>query len=223
MTQFKSKSRREESVGAGLFTYPSLQAADILLYDADFVPVGEDQKQHVELTRDIAQRFNHLFGECLKMPQPLMRTSGTRIMGLDDPEEKMSKSLAERRPGHAIHLLDAPDTIREKLRGAKTDLGRETSFEKASPGVRNLLVIYQALTSEATSSIDEKFAGKGYHYLKDEVAEAVIATLAPIQRRYDEVMSAPEHLDAILRTGAERASLVANRTLGRVRERLGLH
>ena len=222
MTQFKSKSKGRSAVGAGLFTYPALQAADILLYDADFVPVGEDQKQHVELTRDVAQRINSLFGECLKIPQPLIRESGARVMGLDDPGEKMSKSLAEERPGHAVGMLDDADTIRRKLRSAKTDLGNDARFDSAGPGVKNLLVIYEVLTKEPRAAIEEKFHGKGYKLLKDEVAEAIIRTLGPLQQRYRALMDDPAHLDAILARGAEQASVVAERTLARVRECLGL-
>ncbi|HKA91861.1 MAG TPA: tryptophan--tRNA ligase [Haliangiales bacterium] len=222
MTQFKSKSKGRSGVGAGVLTYPALQAADILLYDADFVPVGDDQKQHVELARDLAQRVNGMFGDCLKVPQPLIRASGARVMGLDDATEKMSKSLAVGRPGHAVGMLDDADTIRRKLRAAKTDPGNEARFDSAGPGVKNLLTIYEVLTREPRAAIEEKFHGKGYKLLKDEVAEAIIVALGPVQQRYRALMQDPAHVDAILARGAERAGEVAERTLARVRDRLGL-
>ncbi len=221
MTQYKAKAKKG-ALGAGFFTYPSLQAADILLYDPDFVPVGEDQKQHVELTRDLALRVNSMFGECLKVPEPMIRTSGARIMGLDNPEEKMSKSIAAERPGHAVLLLDDADAIRKKLRSAKTDAGGEIKFDTAGPGVRNLLAIYQVLTKESREQIEARFAGQGYRVLKDTVADAIVATLSPIQERYHALMNDRAHLEAILARGAEQANVVAERTLKRVRDKLGL-
>lgn len=217
MTQFKSKAEGRDAIGAALYSYPTLQAADILLYDADYVPVGEDQRQHVEFTRDIAQRFNAMFGECLKIPAPLMRTSGARIMGLDNPAEKMSKSAAASRPSHAIQLLDDADTIRRKFRVAKTDSGGPVSFEHSSAGVVNMLTIIEVLTGQSRRRLEEHFAGRGYKALKDEVADAVIAKLQPIQQEFARIMSDPGYLDEVLRQGRERAIAIASRTLARVK------
>ena len=218
MTQFKSKAEGRDVISAALYSYPALQAADILLYDADYVPVGDDQKQHVEFTRDVAQRFNAMFGECLKIPAPLARASGARIMGLDNPAEKMSKSAAVLRPSHAIHLLDDADTIRKKFRAAKTDSGAPISFEQSSAGVLNMLTIIEVLTGESRSRLEEHFAGRGYKALKDQAAEAVIAELEPIQRKFTRLMSDPGYLDGVLRRGHEQASAIASRTLARVKD-----
>jgi tryptophanyl-tRNA synthetase len=223
MTQFKSKSGRVESIGSGLLTYPILQAADILLYDPDFVPVGEDQRQHVELTRDIAQRFNHLFGEgTLKLPEALIRESGARIMGLDEPENKMSKSRAQEVTGHAVGLLDDPKVIKKAIMRAVTDTERETRFDHASPGVVNLLTIYQTVTGESRDAVEAHFDGKGYGDLKKDVAEAVIAALEPIQARYSELMGEEGYLDEILEKGADAAREVADGVLRRTMEACGL-
>ena len=162
------------SASAGLFTYPTLQAADILLYQAEYVPVGDDQRQHVELTRDIAQRFHHLFGPVFTLPQPLIRKSGARIMGLDDPSIKMSKSLAGVRDGHAIGLLDPPKKIRRSVMRAVTDSGSEVDPEHISPGVENLLVIFETLSGSSREFTLARFAGQGYGMLKREVAEAAV-------------------------------------------------
>jgi len=157
MTQYKTKAAHTESVSAGLLDYPVLQATDVLLYRTDLVPIGEEQKQHVELTADIAHRFNRLFGEAFVIPQPLLRTIGARIMGLDDPTIKMSKSLGEIRKGHAIGLLDSADTIRETIMGAVTDSGMETHFDRASPAIRNLLTIYEVLSKRTRLEIEARF------------------------------------------------------------------
>lgn len=224
MTQFKSKSGQVESIGSGLLCYPVLQAADILLYDADFVPVGEDQKQHIELTRDIAQRFNHLFGEALKLPAPKIRQSGAgaRIMGFDDPEQKMSKSRAMVSSGHAVGLLDPPEAIRKTIMRAVTDTGNEVRFDHASPGVLNLLQIYQVLTGESRPAIESRFEGKGYGNLKKHVVEVVVEALEPVQRRYAEISEDAGYLDQVLAQGAERAAEVADAVLLRCQERTGL-
>lgn len=222
MTQFKTKASQSETVGTGLFTYPALQAADILLYKADFVPVGDDQNQHVEITRDIAQRFNSMFGETFNLPGTLNRTSGARIMGLDDPAAKMSKSIAETRKGHAISLLDTPSAIKKAVMSAVTDPGSETRFEQASPGVKNLLTIYEVMSGEARPAIEEKFAGKGYGFLKRELVDAIVNRLEPIQTRYREITEDEARLDDLLAKGAARASAIANKTLAEVRERVGV-
>jgi tryptophanyl-tRNA synthetase len=176
MTQFKDKSQKQkELVSVGLFDYPALMAADILLYNTDVVPVGEDQKQHVELARDTAQRFNSIYGETFTLPEPLIPDVGARIMGLDDPTRKMSKS--EENPGHAINLLDPPDTIRTKLMRATTDSLREIRFDENRPGIYNLLTIYQLFTRQRKEEIESQFAGKGYSDFKKALGEVVIEGL----------------------------------------------
>ncbi len=222
MTQFKSKSEGRESVGTGLLDYPVLMAADILLYDTAYVPVGEDQVQHIELTRDLAQRFNNLFGEVFKVPKAQIPPVGARIMGLDEPTVKMSKSIAVHRPGHAINLLDDPATIKKVVMSAVTDSGRELRFEHASPGVRNLLSIYQVLTRKAPADIEAEFDGAGYGHLKKAVVEVVVETLGPIQSRYHEYMNDRAQLEALLASGADRARGIAATTMQRVRTAMGV-
>jgi tryptophanyl-tRNA synthetase len=219
MTQYKSKAERQASVGAGLLVYPVLMAADILLYDIDQVPVGEDQKQHVELTRDIAQRFNHHFGETFVVPEVVIRQSGARIMGLDDPEKKMSKS--DLAPHHAVRLLDPPDQIRRTILRAVTDSGQETRFAHAGPGVLNLLTIFEALSGWERPRIEAHVEGRGYGFLKNEVADRVIAALGPIQQRYRELADDPAALERLLGQGADRVRPRAEATLQRVHERMG--
>lgn len=221
MTQYKSKSERA-TPSAGLFTYPVLQAADILLYQPKYVPVGDDQRQHVELTRDIAARFNHLFGDAFAIPEPLIRKSGARIMGLDDPTVKMSKSLAEEREGHAIGLLDPPTKIRRTIMRAVTDSGSEVQPDKLSAGVENLLVLYEALSGATREQALDKFAGQGYGTLKKELAEVAVETVLAIQERYNALRGDEGALNALLADGAERASVVANRTLTTAKQLIGL-
>lgn len=220
MTQFKDKSVKQETIAAGLLNYPTLMAADILLYDAEYVPVGDDQKQHIELTRDIAERFNHLYGETFVVPKPLIRDVAARIMGLDDPTSKMSKSNSA--VGHAIPLLGDPKAIRKTIMRAVTDSGAEITFDQTRPGVFNLLTIYQKLAGGSRTEIESHFAGQGYGTLKREVADVVLTTLEPIQVRHRELIADAGELDAILARGAERARAVANPTLQRAFERLGL-
>lgn len=222
MTQFKSKAGESGRAGAGLLTYPVLQAADILLHDTNLVPVGEDQRQHVELTRDIAQRFNHLFGETFVVPEAVIRSSGARVMGFDDPTTKMSKSIGGSKAGHAIGLLDPPDLIRRTVMRAVTDNVSETRFDHASPGVLNLLVIYEALSDEPRAAIEARFDGQGYGELKSAVADLVIATLTPIQQRFEEINLDPDMLTEILDHGAERVRPLADATMARVRRATGL-
>ncbi|MEX2543452.1 MAG: tryptophan--tRNA ligase [Trueperaceae bacterium] len=222
MTQFKSKGENTRSVGTGLLDYPVLQAADILLYDTELVPVGEDQVQHVELTRDIATRFNHLFGDVFVLPRATVPKLGARVMGFDDPEVKMSKSLAAGRSGHAVHLLDDDATIRKTVMSAVTDSGKETRFEHASPGVRNLLVVYQSLRGGSLAELEAMFAGRGYGELKKAVLEAIMDTLLPIRQRYRAIMDEPERLEAVLERSAERARALARPTLARVKEAVGV-
>lgn len=222
MTQFKIKSQQRESVDAGLLNYPVLQAADILLYDAHEVPVGEDQKQHVELARDIAKRFNYLYGETFVLPEPVIPTTGARIRAFNDPTRKMSKSETDVR-GHAIGLSDDPDEIRYVIGHAVTDSGREIVFSDApeKAGVDNLLEIYELITGESRPAIEARFAGKGYGDLKKEVAEVVIEALRPIRARYLELSSDPGELDRLLAAGADRARAVAGPKMDEVKRKVG--
>ncbi|MGH7698797.1 MAG: tryptophan--tRNA ligase [Candidatus Dormibacteria bacterium] len=224
MTQFKDKSRRRqvERIGAGLFNYPVLMAADILLYDTSFVPVGEDQRQHLELTRDIALRFNHIFGETLTVPQAKIghTGAGSRVMALDDPLSKMSKS-AQGEAGR-VGLLDPPPVVIRKFRRATTDSGPGVDIAHAGPGVGNLIEIYRALSGADEAELRRRFQGLAYGRLKEEVAQATVAALEPIQARYLEYMKAPAEIDRILAQGARRARRVARQTLARVRQRVGL-
>ena len=221
MTQYKEKAAKQESVSTGLLDYPVLQAADILLYVTHLVPVGEDQRQHIELTRDIAGRFNYLFGETFVLPEALIAKAGARIMGLDDPTSKMSKSTDT--SYHAIRLLDGPDAIRASVRRAVTDSGRDVIFSETpeKAGVNNLLTIYQVFTGQTEQEIEEHFEGKGYGDLKKEVAEVAIEGLRPIQRRYKELSEDPATIDNILEAGAEKARRRSTPTLRRVKERVG--
>ena len=225
MTQFKDKSARQESVLTGLLDYPVLMAGDIIFYDADEVPVGEDQKQHVELARDIAQRFNALYNvDFFVVPQPVIPKVGARVMGLDDPTVKMSKSLADRR-GHAIRLLDGPDEVLYAFKRAVTDSGREIRYstdpEKA--GVNNLLGIYQAVTGKDRDAVEADFAAaRGYGDLKVGVAEVVIETLRPIQIRYRELMDDAAELDRLLAYGAEQARAVSQPKVDEMKRIMGL-
>lgn len=221
MTQFKEKSEKQkENVSVGLFDYPALMAADILLYQADLVPVGEDQKQHVELTRDVAQRFNSLYGETLKLPEPVIAEVGARIMGLDDPTKKMSKS--ENSPGHAILLLDSPDEIRFKISRATTDSQRDILFDENRPGIYNLLVIYELFTKLGRAEIEAKYEGKGYGVFKKELAEVIIEGLKPLQTRYNEITSDNTYIDSILSESAEKLRPIAKQTLNMVKESMGI-
>ena len=224
MTQFKDKSARQtqESIGAGLLNYPSLMAADILLYHADLVPVGDDQRQHLEFTRDLAQRFNHLYGETFTIPEVMTPKAGARVMGLDNPTAKMSKS--DDSDNHAIFLLDSLPHVRRKLMRAVTDSHREIRFsdDPERAGINNLLTIYQAITNETADEIESHFAGKGYGDLKKAVVECVIATLEPLQARYSELMDEAGYLDAILKRGRDKAGVVAEATLKLAQERMGL-
>jgi tryptophanyl-tRNA synthetase len=223
MVAFKEKAGRQSSerVGTGLFAYPVLQAADILLYDTNLVPVGEDQRQHIELTRDVAQRINQRFGSIVTLPEALIQRTGARIMGLDDPEKKMSKTVAEGSPGHAIFMLDPPETIRRKIARAQTDTLPAVQFP-AGPGVANLLEIYQTACDQSREAAQREFEGKPYSVLKQRVADAVIAALEPIQRRYREVRADDAALMHRLRGAADKLRPTADATLRRVQEAVGL-
>lgn len=222
MTQYKSKSEKQKTIGTGLFDYPVLMAADILLYQTEIVPVGDDQKQHIEITRDIAQRFNSLFGEAFKIPKELIRENGSRIMAFNDPNVKMSKSSGEIIPGHSIWLLDKPDTIKKTIMSATTDSGNELRFDYASAGVKNLLTLYQVLTRKTPDQIENHFDGKGYGFLKKEVVEAVISVLQPIQNRYKEIIEDTQYIDDVLKQGKEKVMPIAEETLRNVKELVGL-
>ena len=221
MTQYKAKTDAQETIGDGLLQYPVLMAADILLYQAAIVPVGEDQRQHLELARDIAQRFNSLYGETFTMPETRLPAVGARIMGLDDPEKKMSKSVAG--SGHAISLLDPPSTIRKKIMRATTDSNPAVDFESMGGGVRNLLAIHQAFTGWDDNAMKMHFAGMRYGDLKKQVAEAVVAALEPIQQRYGEITADSGYVASVLQKGAERVSPLARDTVEKVKRCMGLY
>ncbi|GMA51588.1 tryptophan--tRNA ligase [Alicyclobacillus contaminans] len=219
MTQFKDKASQRDVVTAGLFTYPALMAADILLYQADLVPVGEDQKQHLELTRDIAERFNQRYGETFVIPEVYIPEVGGRIMSLEDPTKKMSKSDASQ--GAFISMLDNPDVIRKKISRAVTDSGREVRFDKENKAaISNLLTIYSLCAGVPIAELEARYEGQGYGPFKKDLAEAVVAALEPIQVRYRELVGSSE-LRNILREGAEKAAAKAEVTLQKVKERLG--
>ena len=222
MTQYKSKAARQEKVQAGLLTYPVLQAADILLYDPHEVPVGEDQKQHIELARDLAQRFNHLYGETFRVPEPVIPEAGARVMGLDDPLQKMSKSAIGQ--GHAVYLSETDAQITKAIKRAVTDSGREIGFSEdpERAGVNNLLSIYQALTGKSAPDVLADFENaRGYGDLKMGVAEVVCQAVAPIRERFEELMANPTELDGLLEEGAEKARALADPKVLEMKERLG--
>lgn len=219
MTQYKSKSGKErEQTTAALFDYPVLMAADILMYGAHYVPVGDDQKQHVELTRDIAERFNGMFGATFVVPAPMIGRVGARIMSLTDPTSKMSKS----EPEGAVGLLDHPDVIRRKIMRAQTDSFRDVVYDVARPGLYNLLTIYQLLSGLTQQEIEAHFQGKGYGDLKRGLADLVVDALVPIQARYQEIMADPPYVSHILTAGAEELRPIARATVEMVKERVGL-
>jgi tryptophanyl-tRNA synthetase len=221
MTQFKSKSEAQETVLDGLLQYPVLMAADILLYQAAIVPVGDDQAQHLELARDIAQRFNALYGETFVMPKTELPLVGARIMGLDDPTLKMSKSA--KGGGHSVALLDPPQRIRKTIMRATTDSNPAVDFENMGPGVRNLLSIFQAFGDWTNQQMETHFSGMRYGDLKKQVADMVIAKLEPFQRRYQEISGEPGFIEGVLKEGAERVTPIANSTVDLVKSRMGLY
>ena len=223
MTQFKDKSAKySDNINAGLFTYPVLMAADILLYQPDYVPVGEDQKQHVELCRDIAGRFNGVYGDVFKVPEPLIVKTGARIYGLTTPEAKMSKSV----PDGCVFLMDSPDDIRRKFKRAVTDSDRENCvrYDRASkPGVANLMDIYSKLTGKSIAEIEAEFAGQGYGVFKPAVGEVVVEALRPIREEATRLIADKAYLDGVYRAGAEKAAYVANKTLRKVYKKVGFY
>lgn len=224
MTQFKDKAakqQQQDSIASGLLNYPTLMAADILLYQAHVVPVGDDQRQHLEYTRDLAQRFNHIYGETFILPEVMVPKAGARIMGLDNPLSKMSKSEASE--NHAIYLLDAPNRVKKAIMRAVTDSSGEIRFSEDSSraGINNLLTIYQSLTNLSKEAVENHFIGKGYGDLKREVVDAVQSTLEPLQKHYNEIVNEIGYLDDILAKGAEKARERANQTLREVQSRVG--
>ena len=222
MTQYKDKSAKHaDNINAGLFTYPSLMAGDILLYQADLVPTGEDQKQHVELTRDLAERFNKLYGDTFKIPEPYIEKVGARIMGLQDPTSKMSKSSTL--PNDTILLIDTPEEIMKKVKKAVTDSEGVVKYdEKNKPGISNLMEIYGIITNKSMEEIEKEFEGQGYGTFKVAVAEAIIKELEPFRNKYNELMENPTLLEEIYNKGAKKASEVASKTLKDVYEKIGI-
>lgn len=222
MTQYKDKSAKHaDNINAGLFTYPSLMAGDILLYQADLVPTGEDQKQHVELTRDLAERFNKLYGDTFKVPEPYIEKVGARIMGLQDPTSKMSKSSTL--PNDTILLIDTPEDILKKVKKAVTDSEGIVKYdEKNKPGISNLMEIYGIITNKTMDEIEKEFEGQGYGTFKTAVAEAIIKELEPFRNKYNELMANPELLEEIYNKGAKKASEVASKTLKDVYDKIGI-
>ena len=221
MTQFKDKSRdKGEDVSVGLYTYPVLMAADILLYDNDVVPVGEDQKQHLELTRDLAQRFNRDFGETFTVPKPIIAQLGGRVLGLDNPEKKMSKSAPT--PKNYISIMDDADTIRKKIKAAVTDSERLITVDDARPGLKNLLTIMHMVTKESLVDIAAKYDGKGMKDLKDDVAEALCLYLGPLQAEMKGLLANEDLLVKVLNDGSARAAEVAEKKVQQVKKRMGL-
>ena len=222
MTQFKDKSAKHaDNINAGLFTYPALMAADILLYQADLVPVGADQMQHLEITRDLAERFNKLYGQTFVVPEGYIRKSSSRIMGLQDPTSKMSKSATNL--NDVIFLEDEPEVIMKKFKKAVTDSENIVRFDpETKPGVSNLMQIYASITSKTMEEIEKEFEGSGYGNFKTKVAEAVIEKLEPIQKKYKEILDNPDYLKEIYTKGAENARKLASKTLNDVKERIGI-
>ncbi len=218
MTQYNDKARKQENVSVGLFDYPVLMAADILLYHTDLVPVGEDQKQHLELTRDLAIRFNRDYGETFKVPDPYIPKVGARIMSLSDPLKKMSKSDDD--PNGCVLLMDDADTVVRKFKRAVTDSGTEIRFDESRPAINNLLEIYHLITGKSQQEVEEHFAGKGYAQLKGDLAEATIEFLRPFQQRVSEITD--EKLDHLLDQGREKAGKIAGATLAQVYQRIGI-
>lgn len=221
MTQFKDKSKQHaKNINAGLFSYPALMAADILLYKADLVPVGADQKQHLELARNLAERFNNAYGEIFTVPEPYIPKTGSRIMGLQNPDKKMSKS--DDIEANYIALLDIPKAIEKKIKRCVTDSGSEIIFSESKAGISNLLTLYSTITKQSIDSLEKQYAGKGYGIFKADVSEAIITLLTPIQDRFNEIVSDKSYLRDILRDGARRAEERAAKMLAHVHDAIGL-
>lgn len=220
MTQFKDKaSQHKDNVNAGLFTYPCLMAADILLYQADIVPVGADQKQHLEITRDIAERFNGIYGNVFTVPDAYIPKNGARVMSLQDPSRKMSKSDPNQKG--TVYLTDAPEVIMKKFKSAITDSEMSVRFAEGKDGINNLMTIYSAVTGDSYEKIEADFAGKGYGDFKKAVGEAVVAELEPFQKKFNEIIADKQYLKECQQKGAEKAMRVSYRTLGKVMKKVG--
>ncbi len=220
MTQFKDKSKKHaDNINAGLFTYPVLMAADILLYQTDLVPVGHDQLQHIELTRDIATRFNHHYGETFTMPEPYIGKAGARVMSLQSPENKMSKS--DPNPNGYVWILDPEEVIIKKFKRAVTDSGSEVRAAEDKPGVTNLLTIYCAVTGKTIEEAEKEFAGQGYGTFKQAVGEAVAAELAPVRERFNQLSKDKAYVEEVYKNGAEQAARIAAKTLRKVYKKVG--
>ncbi len=220
MTQFKDKaSQHKDNVNAGLFTYPCLMAADILLYQADIVPVGADQKQHLEMTRDIAERFNGIYGNVFTVPDAYIPKNGARVMSLQDPSRKMSKSDPNQKG--TVYLTDAPEVIMKKFKSAITDSEMSVRFAEGKDGINNLMTIYSAVTGDSYEKIEADFAGKGYGDFKKAVGEAVVAELEPFQKKFNEIIADKQYLKECQQKGAEKAMRVSSRTLGKVMKKVG--
>ncbi len=220
MTQFKDKSAKKKQFSIGLFDYPALMAADILLYQTDAVPVGEDQKQHVELTRDIAEMINSKYGDVFKIPEPVIPKTGARIMGLDDPTVKMAKSAEK--PSRSIYIMDEPDVIKKKIARATTDSETEICFDQNRPGVNNLLTIYQLCSGKTQKDIEAHFQGKQYSDLKRELTDVVVDKLTPIREEATKILKDKKALDDMLLKGAEKARGLAAPTMNKVKAAIGL-
>ena len=220
MTQFKDKAAKHaDNINAGLFTYPVLMAADILLYQADVVPVGKDQLQHLEITRDIAQRFNAIYGDVFTIPEPYMGKAGAKIMSLQDPAKKMSKS--DENPNASIYLMDDKDTILRKFKRAVTDSEAQVRYREEQPGIRNLIDIYGVCTKKTPEEVEREFDGRGYGDFKMAVGEAVAAELAPLQARVAELSKDKAYIDSVIKNNAEKAEYYANKTLRKVQKKIG--
>ena len=220
MTQFKDKAAKHaDNINAGLFTYPVLMAADILLYQADVVPVGIDQMQHLELTRDIAQRFNGIYGDVFTVPEAYIGKVGAKIMSLQDPAKKMSKS--DENPNGSIYLMDDPDTIMRKFKRAVTDSEGQILYRDEQPGIKNLINIYCACTGKAPDEVVREFDGRGYAEFKPAVGEAVVSVLKPLQDRVEELSKDKAYIDSVIKNNAEKAQYFANKTLRKVQKKVG--
>jgi len=221
MTQFKEKSRKhEDNINAGLFTYPVLMAADILLYNADLVPIGDDQRQHLEICRDIAMRFNGVYGDVFTIPEAYYGKVGARIMSLQEPERKMDKSETAN-PNNTIFLLDSADTVIAKFKRAVTDSGGEVRFAADKPGISNLMTIYSSLTGKNMAEIEREFDGVGYGKFKLAVGEAVVEELRPVWKRFEELTANKPYIDGVIKTSAEKARAAAEATMRTVRKKVG--
>lgn len=220
MTQFKDKAAKHaDNINAGLFTYPVLMAADILLYQADVVPVGKDQLQHLEITRDIAQRFNAIYGDVFTIPEPYMGKAGAKIMSLQDPSKKMSKS--DENPNASIYLMDDPDTVIRKFKRAVTDSEAQILYRDEQPGIKNLIDIYSACTGKSSDEVVKEFDGKGYGEFKLAVGEAVVSVLKPLQDRFAELSKDKAYLDGVIKNNAQKAEYYAVKTLRKVQKKVG--